>query len=725
MEKRIRGGSALKLHGESVLLMGVYSLVLLASCLQWGSGGAVSRAVSFGLAAAALIALGVLGRGRVRVEGPRLSWADAVPLLLFLWLYVSRMPIPDLAWDTENYHIYAQESLMRDPFGMDYFPVRSINLNMLILGELVAGAFRHLLGYRLGTVYTLLVMAVAYFQVKRLLRLLGVRWREGWVALAAAAAVLADGMVLLMGSYYVDTLSVPLILEALLFLLREEENPGRAALWLGYVAGMAVSLKLSNAYLAVILAAVWLVRRWKGLRFSRVLGAACMAVLPLALFLVRGWVYAANPVFPYANELFHSPYFFDEISVNEFADLNGRFGPETWQQALLWPVYILSHPKRMSDELFTTGRLLISQVAMVGALGVGLRQRDRRLWGFALLYAAFYGVYLGPLQGYLRYIVALDLMGAALTCALAAACLRGTGLRALRVCAAGVLSLALAGQTGWLLWQNQTSPAETAERQPLLADPADWAAGLQWVGRDRGEAIDPAVTGQVDAWIAPLMGASYEVLIDPNKPLYGVGSQVLSTPETEEQQMILFQQAREEGRRLWCAVSSWAADEQILTLNRYGFRVVNARPVHTNCTPVRIDPMLLECEWVGREGDDAYSPAATTWTIVDTDLSAWRAVTVAVSMSGNVSKWPEEEAHTFVVELLDAEGHLVERLDPLVLRYTDESVQLRLEDLEARGIRTLRIYPDGEPLPGALLIVQHSGELTDSGLAAWMDQKYR
>ena len=731
MKRQAASDHPLILYAESLFLTELYTLVYLASAVQWTSGGAVGRTLSFCIGAVLLAAIHFLLRGCVRVEMPRFCWTDAVALLLFCYLYLSRAPISDLAWDTENYHIYAQESLLRDPFRMDFFPVRSINLNMLIFGEMVAGTFRHVLGYRLGTVYTLLILITAYFQLKRLLRLLGVRWRESGLSLAAALAVLSDGMLLLLGCYYVDTLSVPLILEALLFLFRQEEVPGKAALWLGYVAGMAVSLKVSNAYLVLILAAVWLVLNRKGLRLLSVAGAALTALLPLALFLIRGWIYAGNPLFPYANEVFRSPLFFTDQTVNQYADLDGRFGPETLQQALLWPFYILTDPHRMSDERFTTGRLAISYVTLFLALATGVRKKDRKLWGFATIYGLFYLVYLIPMQGYLRYLVVLDLMGGAMTVALLAAAFRTEKNRKdlLTIPRRGIalaLAAALLGQTGWLLWQHQTTAeADTAERLPLPVNAENWMRQLAYTGKDRKEAVDPEITAAIDVWLTPLMGSSYATMIDPGKPMWGVGSQVLSTPDTEEEQMALFQSARDQGLRLWCAVSSWAADQHVQTLNKYGFRVINSRPVHLSFTQDS-DAMLLECEWVGREGDGAYSPAATTWTIIDTDLSAWENVTVAVSMSGKVSKWEEGDAsYVFVVELIDPEGHLVERLEPMTLTYGGESEQLRLENLAERNIRTLRIYPDGEPLPGALMIIQHDGELTDAGLAAWMDVKYR
>ena len=722
MREQSRSGGRLTLHGESLLLVELYTLVLLAAMIQWFTGGAVSRGISFVAGALLLAAAHLPLRNRVRVLPPRVHWSDGLALAVFVFIYLSRMTVPDLAWDTENYHIYAQDSLLRDPFQFDYFPVRSINLNMLILGELFSGAFRHLLGYRLGTVYTLLILIVAYFQIKRLLRQLGITWREGWVSLGAAVTVLADGMLLLMGCYYVDTLSVPLILEALLFLTGDRQEARKGTVWLGYLAGMAVSLKASNAYLVIPLAVIWLILIRRELRVSTLLWTVAAAVVPLALFLVRGWVYSGNPLFPYANGVFKSPWFFEDLTVNEYADFNSRFGPETWQQALLWPFYVLTNPHRMSDEAMTTGRLAVSFLTIPPALILGFRRKNRKLWGIAALYVLFDLIYLGPLQGYLRYIVVLDLLGTVMTLALLAAVLKPgehwlfRGLSALL--AAGLLC-----QTGVMIWKNQTTSAETAERMPLLADPEGWMAGWPLVLQDRGETVDPAVTGQADVWIAPVMGAGYEILIDPNKPLWGIGPQVLSTPESVEEQLKRITQAGEQGLRLWCAVSSWYAGEQVHLLNKYGFRVVNARPVHVSFTP-QIDPMMLECVWAGPE-EIPYSPAATTWTIIDTDLYRWDRVTVGVCMSGTISRWQDPEAYGFIVELLDADKNLVERLDNISLTYGEEAVQLHLENLTERGVKYLRLYPEGDQLPGALLIIEHDGELTEAGYEAWLEDKAR
>jgi hypothetical protein len=110
-------------------------------------------------------------------------------------------------------------------------------------------------------------------------------------------------------------------------------------------------------------------------RFATLFGAAAAGaaafLLPLAphAFLLL-WK-TGNPVFPYFNGVFASPYF----PATNIKD--GRWGPESSAQALAWPLLSAFRPDRLSEIGTTSGRLALGWAG--AAVALLFLRRDERL----------------------------------------------------------------------------------------------------------------------------------------------------------------------------------------------------------------------------------------------------------------------------------------------------------------------------------------------------------
>lgn len=398
------------------------------------------------------VALAVRGSAASRPSPPRLfRLAVALPVLV---LWALRAPLPDLGYDTLNYHLMHGQKAWLGPlfppgdFCPYYFPF----LNPA--GDMVNALFRLVLGYRGGTVASALALVWTGEVLWRLLApvLKGERTR----AAAVLSTVATEGTLWEVSGYMVDLLPLPILLEALALATSPPPEPGRLSrrsAVLGLLLGTAVALKLTNLVFAVPLALVALLRWNGGLRSVRpaaaALGAGALAfALPVAPHALVLLARHGSPVFPHFNATFASP----DYPKADIKD--GRWGPRSGREALAWTVASAFRPGRLSEFAVTTGRLAAGWVVALGALL--FVRRDGLLRAVAFVAVAG-GVLWSLGTGYYRYGLFGELAGS-LAVVLVAARLAGLsdgppadGARApcpLARAAAALLALVLATQSG-------------------------------------------------------------------------------------------------------------------------------------------------------------------------------------------------------------------------------------------------------------------------------------
>jgi hypothetical protein len=328
----------------------------------------------------------------------------------------------DVSFDLLNYHFYVGYAFVEGRLALDLAPVGPASyVNPLLDAVHYLGITRlppPLFGFLLGAVHGLnpaLVFLIG-------LRLFGPGDDGRLLALLAGGlAGTGANAIALLGTTFGDTLaSIPGLLALLLLLGREEAGEERIApvsaariLWAFFLAGAATGLKLTMATYVVALAATLLLVLWH--RRARTLGALLAVPGSILGFLATGgfwclrlWRMFGNPIFPFANYFFRSPYFSDP----EARDL--RWAAVTLRDYLSPPLDMARGETHGILEMeFRDWRFLLVALALLSWLLLRLARRrpalppaQGELLGYVL---AGYLTWLGAFY-YYRYAAALEFL---------------------------------------------------------------------------------------------------------------------------------------------------------------------------------------------------------------------------------------------------------------------------------------------------------------------------
>lgn len=291
----------------------------------------------------------------------------------------------DTSWDLQNYHFYnpwafVHGRLMWDlaPAQLQSFfnPVPDLPFYLMVQANLPAPVIAMLLALPAGISAWLLgkVLLLLFADAPSPQRFL-------YVGLAWVVGLSASHSVAMLGTTSNDWLGVPLILAALWMVLRwmhaseATRNPVLAA---GLLTGLAAGLKLTNAPFAVGLAVALLFRRpVRGREMGQVLafGLAVLAgfAVPTVYWASVMWRQFDNPLFPFFNHLFHSPWWLENsIAVR-------AFGPHSLVEWLTFPFrYLITEGMYLSEADFADWRFPFLYVLGIALLLRWIWRRLRR-----------------------------------------------------------------------------------------------------------------------------------------------------------------------------------------------------------------------------------------------------------------------------------------------------------------------------------------------------------
>lgn len=337
---------------------------------------------------------------------PRSFWIVVVIPLLFV--YIIRLPFPDYTFDVLNYHIVNFERSLRGypHISGDFFPTM-VQVNPT--PDMVAGIFFHALGYRLGTLVNLFALLWLAATANKFLN----RYIESNLLRSVSVLLVISTEMLLyqLNTYLVDLLALPLLLEAtyLAWRLHDLRNRSYTLLHIASFLGLSIAFKLTHAAFAIPVVALCLynVARYRlqlDLRYI-VVSALCLIVpvLPFSIFMY--WQ-TGNPVFPFYNGIFASPYL---VPANYADPLHG---PKNFIETVFWSFWVMIEPARLSemsgDNAAYTGRITISFVFSVICVGSRSINTEVR----ALSYVSLLGCMLWSIStGNGRYGLFLEVFG--------------------------------------------------------------------------------------------------------------------------------------------------------------------------------------------------------------------------------------------------------------------------------------------------------------------------
>ncbi|WP_137179526.1 hypothetical protein [Roseomonas sp. AR75] len=414
--------------------------------------------------------------------------------------------------DLMHYHYYLPHAWLNGRFAHDLFPagfhtffnplveVPFYWLNQRLPGVAVAGVFGALHG--LGGV---LIWALAR-RVLRPATLTGVLARPQFLpVLVALLGTASAGSLLVVGTAHYDTLvGLPVILALLLV---AQGGPAlfaritaRGALRLvvaGFAAGAAIGLKQTVAPISLGVGLALLLV--PGPVATRMANAACFAlggalgVLAFSGFwLWHLWELTGNPLFPYFNEIFRSPF----APAGNNRTLHAM--PRSLWEALAWPFIFTWKPWRIDGDV-RDPKLLIAYLAVPLGIACALLRRQRgddttlaepRIGLFLLVAGACaYLLWLGLFSIY-RYILPLEMLAPLLIVVAIGflplrAALRSPAL-ALGLLAAAPIQPSTMFRLPWgggafLPYVHATVPAEFDYRDAIVVAPG-WSPGWQPYG---------------------------------------------------------------------------------------------------------------------------------------------------------------------------------------------------------------------------------------------------
>ncbi|MFZ1986845.1 MAG: hypothetical protein WAU91_20710 [Desulfatitalea sp.] len=206
--------------------------------------------------------------------------------------------------------------------------------------------------------------------------------RAEWLCLTAAIlGLLGAAGISEIGTSFGDSVVSLLVLAALWLLVRLRAHlaaPGWAGLGVaaaaGLLAGAAFGLKQPFAIYAVGLCAAFfgLALPWRRrfeLAFVFGLGVLAGAALTGGFWMVEMWRRFHNPLFPYFNQVFHSPWGAEAPYRDE------RFLPKGLGMQFLFPIWFVFKPLQVAEVPFRDLRFAVLYLVLIVALSFWLARR--------------------------------------------------------------------------------------------------------------------------------------------------------------------------------------------------------------------------------------------------------------------------------------------------------------------------------------------------------------
>lgn len=273
--------------------------------------------------------------------------------MTMIFLYGSVMSVySDIAPDTLSYHLLAQ-----NPEFINYFQSMSNSGFYVVwsfsLSDQLFYYFRYLLGYRMGTMLNTIVAIVAFLQIYSLLgRIPALRDRaDGRLERILSCRLLWAFLILfpmdavaMFGVYYIDLLSIPIGLEVFRLLLESRSNVQKNGriIYFVFLNGCWIALKLTNIIYVIPCIFVYLYFHWREISWQAwMLSVACF-LIPFFEYLAFDYICTGNPLYPWYNAIFQSPYY----PIENFKDT--RWGAKNLFEGFLW-IFFVARQSEMPD----------------------------------------------------------------------------------------------------------------------------------------------------------------------------------------------------------------------------------------------------------------------------------------------------------------------------------------------------------------------------------------
>lgn len=311
-----------------------------------------------------------MSRALPTIRLPAWLWFVLSPLL---FAGIALLLGKDAGWDFQNYHWYNPYALFNGRLDFDlavahhatyYNPLIDVPLYLVArhgpawLGGALLGAFY-------GVAVTLLG-AIAY----HVFVFSDARQRAASAVALALLGAMGGGALTAIGSTSNDVPAAIGIFAALFIVvkhfdtLRQAQSDRVRFTWLlmaGICAGASVGLKLTTVVYALgLIAAAPLCARGLRQRATCTVSLGLGMLIGVALFagywMARMWAFGRNPLFPYFNQVFHSPL----LVTGSYRDPS--FLPASAREAWLFPFYFTRDSREVAEWQFRDAHILVAYV---------------------------------------------------------------------------------------------------------------------------------------------------------------------------------------------------------------------------------------------------------------------------------------------------------------------------------------------------------------------------
>jgi hypothetical protein len=281
----------------------------------------------------------------------------------------------DANWDLRNYHLYIPYAFLEGRFDWDIAPAQVANFyNPLLyvpfyyaVMSLPPKLFGFLIGFIQGA-NGLVISGIA----RRLLHRSQTPLPRITCLLIVLLGLTGAGFISEIGTSFADTILSLLVLGSLWLNLdgisryrrKQMRLPWKQLLFSGFLMGLAAGLKQPTVIYAVGLcvALLFVTQRFHlGISMAFLFGLGVLAGIGTTggFWMHELWSRYANPLFPYFNDLFQSPW----ATVGNYRD--ARFLPKTLWEILGFPFYFAFAPLKTGEVLFRDFRFPLLYILLL------------------------------------------------------------------------------------------------------------------------------------------------------------------------------------------------------------------------------------------------------------------------------------------------------------------------------------------------------------------------
>ena len=336
-------------------------------------------------------------------------------ILLIVIFSISRITYPDRSFDVLAFHLIAQKPGFANYFSNNYFGTGGLSIWGLPLADKMFWYFRFFLGYRCGTVLNTISLIISYIQVIFLLDCIFYDKIKDTItkiifnsSIFALMIIFNHQIILMIGTYMIDIISLPFILEAQICLLRTsyQKKNNKMFFWFIFLQGFCLAFKLTNIVFIVSSCLFYFFLMRKKITLKLIIMGSFVFILPIFPYILFNWYSTGNPIFPYYNTIFKSDYF-PNINYKD-----SRWGPTSLKQIVFWPVYLAFKPFYRQSEIPQQFNLLLQIgvleifFTIINLFIVFVKKRIKfKIRDFIVIFFIFSSVFWALSTGYSRYFM--------------------------------------------------------------------------------------------------------------------------------------------------------------------------------------------------------------------------------------------------------------------------------------------------------------------------------